>query len=48
MQETNLTGDSCPVTGLGAEFNPFKDPYLADPYPFLDRTRAKEPVFYST
>ncbi|WP_299429952.1 hypothetical protein [uncultured Meiothermus sp.] len=38
---------NCPVTGLGTEFNPFKDPYLADPYPFLTRARREEPVFYS-
>lgn len=37
----------CPVTGLGAEFNPFVDPYLARPYPFWLRARTEEPVFYS-
>lgn len=37
----------CPVSGLGAEFNPFIDPYLADPYPFWERARAAEPVFFS-
>lgn len=41
------TADGCPVTGLGAEFNPFEDPYLADPYAFYVRARAEEPVFYS-
>lgn len=37
----------CPVSGLGGEFNPFIDPYLADPYPFWQRARQAEPVFYS-
>jgi cytochrome P450 len=37
----------CPVTGLGAEFNPFEDPYLTDPYAFYARARAEEPAFYS-
>ncbi len=39
--------DSCPVTGIGREFDPFVDPYLADPYPFWLRARESEPVFYS-
>ncbi|MGH7780988.1 MAG: cytochrome P450 [Candidatus Binataceae bacterium] len=38
---------TCPVTGLGADFNPFVDPYLASPYPFWLRARSEEPVFYS-
>ena len=37
----------CPVTGIGRDFNPFVDPYLADPYPFWLRARQSEPVFYS-
>jgi cytochrome P450 len=37
----------CPVTGIGREFDPFVDPYLADPYPFWIRARQSEPVFYS-
>lgn len=37
----------CPVTSMGAEFNPFVEPYLADPYSFLARARREEPVFYS-
>jgi cytochrome P450 len=28
-------------------FDPFHDPYLADPYPFFAETRAATPVFYS-
>jgi cytochrome P450 len=39
--------DGCPVTGIGREFDPFVDPYLADPYPFWLRARHSEPVFYS-
>lgn len=38
---------ACPVTGIGREFDPFVDPYLADPYPFWLRARRSEPVFYS-
>jgi hypothetical protein len=37
----------CPVAGIGLEFDPFVDPYLADPYPFWARARLSEPVFYS-
>ncbi len=37
----------CPVTGLGAVFNPFGEPYLSDPYAFYIRARTEEPVFYS-
>ena len=35
------------ATGLGAQFDPFQEPYLADPYPFFARARREEPVFYS-
>jgi cytochrome P450 len=28
-------------------FDPFRDPYLADPYPFFAQARAATPVFYS-
>jgi len=35
------------VSHLAAGFNPFVDPYLADPYEFFARARAEEPVFYS-
>jgi cytochrome P450 len=38
---------ACPVIGIGGEFDPFVDPYLADPYPFWLRARQSEPVFYS-
>jgi len=37
----------CPVTSIGREFNPFTDPYLAEPYAFWFRARKEEPVFYS-
>ena len=42
-----------PRTGLGEaqnlarQFDPFHDPYLADPYPFFAQARAATPVFYS-
>lgn len=40
---------TCPVKahGLAGQFDPFHDPYLADPYPFFEETRAATPVFYS-
>lgn len=37
----------CPAGGLGGLFDPFRDPYLADPYSFLARARAEEPVFHA-
>jgi cytochrome P450 len=37
----------CPVEGLAAEFKPFSEEYLADPYVFFRRARAEEPVFFS-
>src|SRR5258708_9504523 len=30
----------------GERFDPFHDPYLADPYPFFAEARAVTPVFY--
>jgi len=39
--------DGCPIKGLAAEFDPFVEPYLSDPYPFWLRAREQEPVFYS-
>ena len=32
---------------LAGRFDPFHDPYLADPYPFFAQARAANPVFYS-
>jgi cytochrome P450 len=32
---------------LAAHFDPFHEPYLADPYPFFPEARAATPVFYS-
>ena len=32
---------------LAERFDPFHDPYLADPYPFFPEARAATPVFYS-
>src|SRR5271163_492245 len=32
---------------LGEIFNPFRDPYLADPYAFFADARSVTPVFYS-
>src|SRR5262249_14991720 len=33
--------------GIAGRFDPFHDPYLADPYPFFAEARAATPVFYS-
>lgn len=41
------TGGTCPVSHLAGEFNPFEYPYLDNPYEFMARARAEEPVFYS-
>ncbi len=35
------------VSDLAASFDPFHDPYLANPYAFLAKARKDEPVFYS-
>jgi cytochrome P450 len=32
---------------LAGRFDPFHDPYLADPYPFFAQARAATPAFYS-
>ncbi|MDE0059449.1 MAG: hypothetical protein OXP07_15115, partial [Defluviicoccus sp.] len=39
--------EGCPASNLAAGFQPFSDSYLADPYPFFERARREEPVFYS-
>src|SRR5215468_3440986 len=41
------TPPGCPFSAIGAEFNPFHGPQLADPYPLLARARREEPVFFS-
>jgi hypothetical protein len=43
----SANASQCPVTAAGRDFNPFVDPYLADPYAFWLRVRPAEPVFYS-
>lgn len=40
-------GGGCPVSAIGAAFNPFAAPFLDDPYRFLEQARREEPVFYS-
>lgn len=37
----------CPVSQFAAEFNPFDEEYLQDPYAVFTRARNEEPVFYS-
>lgn len=44
---TKSSATSCPVTEMGAEFQPFQSPFLDDPYALLARARDEEPVFYS-
>ncbi len=41
-------GARCPINAIDREFDPFIDPYLADPYSFWMRARATETVFYSS
>ncbi len=44
--ERNGSGPSA-AQSLAERFDPFHDPYLADPYPFFAEARAATPVFYS-
>lgn len=37
----------CPVSAIGAAFNPFTSPFVDDPYTVLAKFRSEEPVFYS-
>ena len=46
LKWTKPDGDSS-VDG-DERFDPFHDPYLADPYPFFAKARAATPVFYSS
>ncbi len=41
------TGSGCPVSAIGADFDPFDPAYVVDPYVWLHRARHEEPVFYS-
>ncbi len=45
--EADAPAASCPASALGADFRPFSEAYLADPYAFFERARKEEPVFYS-
>jgi cytochrome P450 len=38
---------TCPVSHFAQSFNPFADPYLADPPAYLRQARGEEPVFYA-
>ena len=44
--EMSETGPS-DAQRFAERFDPFHDPYLADPYPFFAEARAATPVFYS-
>jgi cytochrome P450 len=51
-REENIMAEQSQETLLEAprvaeRFDPFHEPYLADPYPFLAEARAATPVFYS-
>jgi cytochrome P450 len=46
MRNWTKTEDDSSVHG-GERFDPFHEPYLADPYPFFAEARAATPVFYS-
>ncbi len=37
----------CAVSQRAAAFDPLREPYLSNPYPFLQQLRTEEPVFYS-
>jgi len=41
--ERNGTGPGA-AQGIAGRFDPFHDPYLADPYPFFAQARAATPV----
>jgi hypothetical protein len=41
-----ISGGKCPFTGAGSEFHPWDNAYWANPYPFWEKIRPNEPVFY--
>ncbi|QTI71226.1 cytochrome P450 [Gordonia polyisoprenivorans] len=47
VHESDSANGRCPVTHFAAEFNPFDEAYLQDPYAVFAHARAEEPVFYS-
>jgi len=47
ITEREPTVGTCPVGPLARAFNPFTEPFLADPYEFWRQARREEPVFYS-
>ncbi|MHB8692547.1 MAG: cytochrome P450 [Solirubrobacteraceae bacterium] len=53
MESTTPTADigsqtgRCPVSAISAGFQPFSETYQADPYPFYERARSDEPVFFN-
>jgi cytochrome P450 len=47
MAETSRGAPGQEAQGLAGRFDPFHDPYLADPYPFFAEARAATPAFYS-
>ena len=37
---------ACPVSGMAAEFEPFDDAYISNPFEFFKHARNNEPIFY--
>lgn len=46
-EDTEFTPGQCPISTTGESFAPFSPDYLKNPYPFFERARKEEPVFYS-
>lgn len=48
VQQSDVSGNRCPYSAIGQEFNPLVEPQLSHPYPFFARARKEEPVFFSS
>lgn len=46
-KEGNGAEGRCPAAFTDAEFNPFQEPYVSNPWPDMALARAERPVFYS-
>ena len=47
VRATASSTPACPVSEYASRFDPFTDPYLADPYSFWAEVRRNEPTYYS-
>ena len=36
----------CPMTAMGVEFDPFSEEFIDNPFPFFQRARKEEPIFF--